>query len=177
MKLDPSIKSLSDILTPFDTERAKDFIEQKGFFANSIDCFRAGEPYCAYGTLTRVFDDQDVPYLEGHATCYSFFIPESSLKQGSSLKPKEKQYRPFTPEEFCTMFCAGLPVKFRKKGDPESQQDLIMQGIWFSPRDGKTVIYARMGSYLYSFDELFNDFEWRGLFKRDFEPFGVEVEE
>lgn len=177
MKLDPSIKSVSDILTPFDTERAKEFIGQKGFFANDIYYFRAGEPYCAYGTLTRVFDDQDVPYTEGHANGYSFFIPEDSLKPGGSLKPKEKKYRPYAPEEFCAVFCAGQPVKFRKKNDPESQQDLIMQGIWFSPRDGKTVIYARMGSHLYSFDELFSEFEWRALYQKDFVPFGVEVEE
>lgn len=177
MKLDPGIKSVSDILTPFDVEKAKEFIGQKGFFANDIYCFRAGEPYCAYGTLTRVFDDQDVPYTEGHATGYLFFIPESSLKPGCSLKPEEKKYRPYTPAEFCATFCAGLPLKFRKKDDPKSEQDLIMQGVWFCPRDGKTVVYARMGSHLYAFDDLLNDFEWRKIYKNDFEPFGMEVEE
>lgn len=177
MKLDPSIKSVSDILTPFDVEKAKEFIGQKGFFANDIYCFRAGEPYCTYGTLTRVFDDQDVPYTEGHASGYLFFIPESSLKPGCSLKPEEKKYRPYTPAEFCAVFCAGQSVTFRKKGVPGSEQSLIAQGVWFSPRDGKTAIYARMGSHLYAFDELFNDFEWRAPYQKNFVPFGVEVEE
>lgn len=87
MKLDPRIKSVSDILTPFDVEKAKEFIGQKGFFANDIYCFRAGEPYCVYGTLTRVYGHQDQtdPYLKMEGDdLYSFFLPESSLK------PEEK---------------------------------------------------------------------------------------
>ena len=83
MKLDPRIKSVSDILTPYDTEKAEQFIGQKGFFANSIDYFREGEPHCVYGTLTRVFGhkDQTDPFLKMEGgDLYSFFIPESSLK-------------------------------------------------------------------------------------------------
>ena len=34
MKLDPRIKSVSDILTCFEIERAKQFIGQKGYFAD-----------------------------------------------------------------------------------------------------------------------------------------------
>lgn len=173
MKLDPRIKSLSDILTPFDMERAKAFIGQKGYFAADLECFE-NLGGCADGVLVNVSDNLLHHYYNPYLTednSFSYFIPEGCLNQ------EGKKYRPFTPEEFCTMFCAGLPVKFRKKDDPESQQDLIMQGIWFSPRGGKTVIYARMGSHLYSFDELLDNFEWRGLHGKDFEPFGVEVEE
>ena len=86
MKLDPRIKSVSDILTPYDTEKAEQFIGQKGFFANSIDYFREGEPHCVYGTLTRVFGhkDQTDPFLKMEGgDLYSFFLP------GSSLKPEE----------------------------------------------------------------------------------------
>ena len=172
MKLDPRIKSLSDVLTCFDIEKAKEAIGQIGYFTDDLYRF-ADLRYCDYGTLTDVRDGHPGGVFHRRDADFHnwFFLPESSLK------PKEKQYRPFTPEEFCTMFCVGQPVKFRKKGDPESQQDLIMQGIWFRLRDGKTVIYARMGSYLYSFDELFDNFEWRGLYQKDFVPFGVEVEE
>ena len=81
MKLDPRIKSVSDILTPYDTEKAEQFIGQKGFFANSIDYFREGTPFCRYGTLINVLDDQTIsPYLKGRHDGYLFFLPESSLK-------------------------------------------------------------------------------------------------
>ena len=176
MELDPRIKNPSLIYAP--SNSAEIVMDEKGYFADELSAF-SDLSCCEYGVLVEYRPDfvPDRPYcckcIGSHRLpdWFAFYIPESSLK------PKEKKYRPFTPEEFCTMFCVGLPVKFRKKDDPESQQDLIMQGVWFSPRDGKTVIYARMGSYLYSFDELLDNFEWRGLYQKDFVPFGVEVEE
>lgn len=179
MKLDPRIKSVSDILTPFDVERAEQLIGQKGFFANNIDCFGTSDPYCVYGTLTRVFGhkDQTDPYLKMEGgDLYSFFLPESSLKP-EEKKPEGKKYRPYTPQEFCDKFQIGQPIKFRNKGDAGSEQYGDLQGLWYKRCDGKTIAYAIIESSGYALDELFNDFEWRGLFKRDFEPFGVEVEE
>ena len=43
MKLDKRIKALSDILTCFDIEKAKQFIGQKGYFANDLYCFSVVE--------------------------------------------------------------------------------------------------------------------------------------
>ena len=177
MKLDPRIKSVSDILTCFDTERAKAFIGENGFFANEINSFGSGASYCRYGALTNVLDDQPTsPYLKGSHNSYSFFLPESSLKPEGN-KPIEKKYRPYTPEEFCDKFQIGQPIKFRNKGDEGSERYGDLQGLWYKRRDGKTIAYAIIESSGYALDELFNDFEWRGLFKRDFVPFGVEVEE
>ena len=172
MKLDPRIKSVSDILTCFDTERAKAFIGENGFFANEINSFGSGASYCRYGALTNVLDDQPTsPYLKGSHNSYSFFLPESSLK------PEEKNYRPYTPQEFCNEFNIGERVIFRKKGDPESGQDLILQGLWYRQLNGAAVTHVRLGSYLYALEELFNGYERRRPYKMDFVPFGVEVEE
>lgn len=179
MKLDPRIKSVSDILTPFDVEKAERFERKKGFFANSIDCFRAGGPYCKYGTLLDVFDtpDQADPFQRKEdGNLYSFFIPESSLKP-EEKKLKEKKLRPYTPEEFCDKFQIGQPIKFRNKGGEGSAQYGDLQGLWYKRRDGKMVAYAIIGSSGYALDELFNDFEWWPLYEKDFRPFGVEVEE
>lgn len=55
MKLDPRIKSLTDILTCFDTEEAKQFIGQKGYFTDYFNLF----DYVAtlkYGVLEKVSD-------------------------------------------------------------------------------------------------------------------------
>lgn len=178
MELDPRIKSLSDILTCFDTERAKDFIGQKGYFAD--DLYRFDDlRYLDYGTLTDVdvYDRKSGAFHRRDANFYQqFFIPECRLRP-EEKKPDEKKYRPYTPEEFCATFCAGQKINFRKKDDPESEQSLTAQGIWFSPCYGELVTYARMESHLYSFDALFSDFEWRRYYQKDFVPFGVEVEE
>lgn len=86
MKLDPKIKSLSDILTCFDIEEAKQFIGQKGYFTDYFNLF----DYVAtlkYGVLEKVFDSD----CSFKCDCWwRFFIPESRLKT------KIKKYRPFT---------------------------------------------------------------------------------
>lgn len=177
MKLDPRIKSLSDILTGrvTDIERGKQFIGGAGYFANELTDFRNLEN-CLHGVL--VGSDAylgDYPYtwhLGGRYENFAFFIPAGSLEP-----IKGKKYRPYTPEEFCDKFQIGQPIKFRNKGDEGSAQYGDLQGLWYKQRDGKMIAYAIIESSGYALDELFNDFEWRGLFKKDFEPFGVEVEE
>ena len=39
MKLDPRIRSKEDILTPFDTDRAKQFIGEECFFTGTVKRF------------------------------------------------------------------------------------------------------------------------------------------
>ena len=170
MELDPRIKSLSDILTCFDTERAKEFIGQKGFFANDIYCFRAGEPYCAYGTLTHVFDtpDQTDPFQRGDdGDLYSFFLPENRLK------PTEKKYRPYTLGEFSGKFAIGAPVVFRGKGEQRVVWTAILTG-YRQEESGATVF---IGVYPYKLDELFKLYERYEDATGSWDPFGVEVEE
>lgn len=171
MELDPRIKSVSDILTPFDTERAEQFIGQKGFFANDIYCFRAGEPYCAYGALLNVFDtpDQTDPFQKREdGDLYSFFIPESSLK------PAEKKYRPYTLEEFCNKFPVGRPINLRMRGGDEIGNFLLI-GYWQKQGKEDANIYIGRGSY--DLEELFENYEWLDGATGDWVPFGVEVEE
>lgn len=181
MKLDPRIKSQSDILTPFDEERAKAFIGQKGYFANDIQCFE--NLYgCVYGVLVNAFaDNRNGHYYNPYENqdedlSYPYFIPESSLKP-EEKEPDEKKYRPYTLEEFCATFCAGQKINVREKRGPKSEQRLIVQGVWFGPSRGKTIAYIRIESSEYTLEELFNDYEWRRYYQKDFVPFGVEVEE
>lgn len=171
MELDPRIKSLSDILTPFDVGKAKEFVGQKGFFANSIDCFRAGEPYCKYGTLLNVFDtpDQTDPFQRrDDGDLYSFFLPENRLK------PTEKKYRPYTLGEFSGKFAIGAPVVFRSKGEPTVVWTAILTGYRQQEESGATVF---MGAYPYKLDELFKLYERYEDETGSWDPFGVEVEE
>ena len=179
MKLDPRIKSLSDILTPFDTERAERFERKKGFFANSIDCFRAGEPYCKYGTLLDVFDtpDQADPFQRREdGDLYSFFLPESSLKP-EEKKLKEKKLRPYTREEFSYVFPIGEPIKYRERDAEGLRRHLILNGYWDSQSKDEIITYVYVGPFSYTLDDLFAAYEWEDPSNGSWRPFGVEVEE
>mgnify|MGYP007119891022 CR=1 FL=1 len=84
MELDKRIKSLSDILTCFDVEKAKQFIGQNGYFGD-LYCFTDLQRECPYGTLADVFGDSDDVFRRREDNIYySCFVPECSLK------PKEK---------------------------------------------------------------------------------------
>lgn len=177
MKLDPRIKSLSDILTCFDTERAKAFIGENGFFANKINFFTPGEPYCRYGTLTNVFDDDDQvnPYLKGHSAQYPFFLPESSLKLEEN-KPIEKKYRSYTLNEFCDKFPIGRPINLRMRGGDEIGNFLLI-GYWQKQSKDQEDAYIYIGRGSYDLEELFENYEWHDGATGAWAPFGVEVEE
>ena len=162
MKLDPRIKSLSDILTIFDIERAKQFIGQKGYFADSLYYFDdLGS--CYHDTLTDACDGQGGPFhRRGDVSYQEFFIPESSLN------PAEKKYRPFaSTEEFFrkTNFTECDLIYIRSKAS-NLEYHLVLIG-W----SDKELMLGCLHSL--SFDELFQRFElWDGEDK--FIPFGVE---
>lgn len=169
MKLDPRIKALSDILTCFDLERAIQFIGQKGYFADVISSYQ-NLANRTYGTLTHI-KDGDYPFKEGNHSKWRYFIPECLVK------PKEKQYRPYTLMEFNDKFTVGRPIKFREKGREGCERYLILNGYMHEQREGQTFTYIYIGSYPYTLDELFHAYEWQEHYTEDFEPFGVEVEE
>ena len=101
---------------------------------------------------------------------YSCFVPECSLK------PKEKQYRPYTFMEFTDKFTVGQPIKFRQKGAEGYERYLILNGYQHEQHDGRAVTYIYIGSQGYTLDALFNDYEWQEHYTEDFKPFGVEEE-
>ena len=162
MNLDKRIKSKSDILSCFDIEKAKEFVGQKGYFANDLYCFSVVET-CYYDTLTEVFKDVNDPFKDDDGCYWNLFIPESFLK----LKPKEKLYRPFKDvKEFFikTNFEAGDVIRVYYKAD-EKEYNVMLVG------------WTNDGLMLGNFYEKFNDlFEWYVLWdgEEKFIPFGVE---
>ena len=160
MNLDSRIKSKSDILSCFDIEKAKEFVGQKGYFANDLYCFSVVET-CYYDTLTEVFKDGTSPFKDDDGCYWNLFIPESFLKP----KPKEKKYRPFknTKEFFIkTNFEAGDIIHIRSKNKIEYWLMLV----------GWTNTGLKLGTEDFTFDNLFENFElWDG--EEKFIPFGV----
>ena len=161
MKLDPKIKSLSDILTCFDIEEAKQFIGQKGYFTDYFNLF----DYVAtlkYGVLEKVSND-DTPFK---CDCWwGFFIPESRLIN------KIKKYRPFTnTKEFLMMrnFNVGDTIHIRSKTD-NKEYHLMITG-WTD----EELMLGNLSSL--SFNELLIQFELWDCEDNKFMPFGVEVD-
>lgn len=173
MKLDPRIKSVSDILTPFDTERAEQFIGQKGYFGIRLVYFSDLKKYCIYGTLAHILANpvQVDPFLkmEGDDQ-YQFFIPESSLK------PIEKKYRPYTLDEFGDKFPIGRPINLRMRGGDEVGNFLLI-GYWQKQSKDQEDAYIYIGRGSYDLEELFENYEWHDGATGSWAPFGVEVEE
>lgn len=168
MKLDKRIKSLSDILTCFDIEDAKQYIGQEGYFSDCIDLYRCLATR-KYGILTEI-KDSDCPFKEGDYEYWRFFIPESRL-----LEIKEKKFRPYTIMEFQDKFTMGQPIKFRPKGKVGWERYLILNGYWHEQREKQTITAIYIGSIPYTLDELFNEYEWQEHYTEDFKPFGVAV--
>ena len=173
MELDNRIKSLSDILTCFDVERAKEFLGEKGYFAGDLYCFTDLRRVCPpYGTLANVFDDPDDTFQRKEDSIYyPYFVPECSLK------PKEKHYRPYTFMEFTDKFTVGQPIKFRRKGMIGHERYLILNGYEHERDCDQTITYVYIGPIPYTFNELFNNYEWQEHYTEDFKPFGVGVGE
>ena len=165
MKLDKRIENERLIYTPFATTKPK--LHEKGYFTDNIHSFN-NLKNCRYGELIN-HDDNQYSYcceFNGGDTIawFAFYIPESSLKQ------KQKQFRPYTFMEFCEKFSIGLPIKFRKKGAVGCERYLILNG--YEHEHDEQYIY--IGHIPYTLNELFRDYEWQEHYTEDFEPFGVE---
>ena len=165
MKLDKRIENERLIYTPFTTTKPK--LHEKGYFTDNIHSFN-NLKNCRYGELIN-HDDNQYSYcceFNGGDTIawFAFYIPESSLKQ------KQKQFRPYTFMEFCEKFSIGLPIKFRKKGAVGCERYLILNG--YEHEHDEQYIY--IGHIPYTLNELFRDYEWQEHYTEDFEPFGVE---
>ena len=171
MELDKRIKALSDILTCFDVERAKEFLGEKGYFAGDLYCFADLRRVCPYGTLADIYGSGDAFRRKEDSIYYPYFVPECLLKI------KEKQYRPYTFMEFTAVFTFGRPIKFRQKGAEGYERYLILNGYQHEQHEGRAVTYIYIGPQGYTLDALFNDYEWQEHYTEGFKPFGVEVKE
>ncbi len=170
MELDKRFKVL-----PFcclSAEKCDKYIGQKGYFSNNIALFKNID-LCIDGTLEAVHGDEAESFeMRDNRKFYRYryFIPESLVK------PKEKQYRPYTFMEFSDKFTVGQPIKFRQKGAVGWERYLVLSGYQHEQHEGRTVTYIYIGPQDYTLDALFNDYEWQEHYTEDFIPFGVEEE-
>lgn len=165
MELDPKINSVHDILTPFDTKEAVNFIGEYCAFADGIEDFKDIGDSCNvfYGELKRVKENENFPFeyeltVSHRITTAKFCLPYSRLK---------KEYRPFESlKEFTSYYPLGAPVTY--KDDYYIKTELITS-YWVDD-DGE--VYVLLGSEMYSFEELL---KITIIENRIEHPFGVKV--
>ena len=166
MKLDPRIKSLSDILTCFNIEDAKQYIDQKGYFSDTLCGFSNLSSNRCYNILTDVRDD-GYPFRRDNNDYCCLFIPESRLLEN------KKYSRPFSIIEFKgnlpKMIFPDDLIHFRNKDTGLEEYAQRYNGYIVNSQD--TVIC--LGSREYSLKDLFEKFEYLDK-DGDWLPFGVE---
>lgn len=175
MKLDERILPGKRPLTCFDTEEAKKFLKEKGYFSNNLSrfCYLKN---CNQGCLRNIFVQNEkcfVAISDYPDTDYKYFLPDAWLKP----KKTEIKWRPFTLNEFVKRFDLEVGTRIflmRSKTTPENQRRLLLTGILQDENLGACGVC--LGGFYFTFSNLFDMFEVR-FGKKDWQPFGVEDKE
>ena len=162
MKLDKRIKSI-DSIRGFNTNNY-DCLGKFGYFTNFVKNF--GDLDLVRKGICEFKDGSRFPFYEGDQS-FQYFIPEFSLK------PKEKQYRPFTLNEFLHIYELGDIVTLKCKYNDHRYAGIVTG--YEAEKDGDKAI-MHIGCYSYLLSVLFTDYE-RPNTEGEWVPFGVEVEE
>ena len=84
------------------------------------------------------------------------------------MKPKEKQFRPCTLDDFGLHI--GDLIRFRKKDDHDFEICTMYMGYLKT----NSIVKVILGECYYSLEVLFNEYEWFDKDSNTWEPFGVE---
>lgn len=176
MKLDNRIIDGKKPLTCFDTEEARKFKGEQGYFSDNPLNFAYGDMALSkttvLGKLRLNEDNLKYPFLNTtNSINYRFFLPVAWLKP----EEPEKKWRSFSLTEWQHDYDIGEEIIFRlKKSDTVRVYEYcgyISDSNDDSP--GKGVI--NLGGELFVLQNLFDLYELRE--DNDWQPFGVEVEE
>ena len=161
--LDSRIKDCSDIQSfkQYDDK----YIGESGYFSDSLCRFQ--DLKCCYKhTLININDDEEAGdfIFESKGGNYRYFLPEKLLK------PIEKNYRPYTLNEFIEEYPLCSHLLLRPKND--SMEMLRLIDGYNKYKNGNGTVF--MGGTAFSMSELYNNYE---IFRDgEWQPFGIEVE-
>jgi hypothetical protein len=170
MELDPKINSVHDILTPFDTKEATDFIGEYCAFADGIEDFKDVGDSCNvfYGELKRVKENENSPFeyeltVSHLITTAKFCLPYARFK---------KKWQPFSLTEWRHNYSIGDEIVFRMKGSDTCKVYMYCGLISDHDDDSPGEGVINLGGELFVLQNLFDQFELRR--NDDWQPFGVE---
>lgn len=166
--LDGRIKDRSVIKTVIDVN--KNFVGKVGYLVYSL--YELSDlKKCFHGKITDVDDSGKTDrcfkfnYYGVQSDCPYFVADEDLL-------PIKGEYRPFcTIGQFLEYFTIGDVIKFRQKGYSYNYERSMLTGVKFID----CCCYAYIGSDIYTFTDLFDNYE---LYLDDtvgWIPFGVKV--
>ena len=164
MELDKKIKvkKIFDVFS--DIEEVKKYFGKEVYCADFIENFTNLKLYTNKFVLKNSFPQECKPFLCGGQQ-YRFILPCEFVEQ-------EKQYRPFTIDEFLNHFDIGEVIVFRSKAMPGYTCHVLFVGyVEDRKNNGMNII---LGQYRFSLKELFSSYEYCDGDSDNWLPFGVE---
>ena len=164
MDLDKKIKvkKIFDVFS--DIEEVKKYYGKEVYCADFIENFSNLKLYTNKFVLKNSFPQECKPFLCGGQQ-YRFILPCEFVEQ-------EKQYRPFTIDEFLNHFDIGEVIVFRSKAMPGYTCHVLFVGyVEDRKNNGMNII---LGQYRFSLKELFSSYEYCDGDSDNWLPFGVE---
>lgn len=162
MELDKRIINGKRPLTCFDIDEAEKYIGKLCYMCDEYNLFyqlNLIEPAILMGV-----EDCEIPFHNGQDKQAEFCLPCEWVTE-------EKQFRPCTLDEFGLNI--GDLIKFRKKDDHDFEICTMYMGYLKT----NSIVKVILGECYYSFEVLFNEYEWYDRDSSTWEIFGVEVEE
>ena len=148
-----------------DSETAKEFIGEKGYFANCIQAFQDLEStdyQLVYATLKEVDSQRIIAFTDDFDGESSYFLPAEWVKE------PEKKYRPYTVMEFIKEYPLGSHLHFRPKSKL-MEMHRIIDG-YNDCLNGAGTLF--MCGAMYSMSKLYDNYD---IFKDgEWHKFGVE---
>ena len=159
MELDKRIINGKRPLTCFDIEEAEKYIGKLCYMCDEYNLFyqlNLIEPAILMGV-----EDCEIPFHNGKDKQAEFCLPCEWVTE-------EKQFRPCTLDDFGLHI--GDLIRFRKKDDHDFEICTMYMGYLKT----NSIVKVILGECYYSFEVLFNEYEWFDKDSNTWEPFGVE---
>ena len=172
MKLDSRIIDGKKPLTCFDSDEAKQFIGQEGYFSNDKTDFQDLNDACrdVLQDVLDSYDDNTPPFKYSDYFLQNYFLPIAWTK--------EKPYRAYQVKEFYDLFAdkVGKQVfTIRNKYDPDNAFVALLTEVPFYTNTNKYLV--GLGTDTYTLPELVKKYEIFDNSENKWKPFGVEVKE
>lgn len=160
MKLDNRIINPLEIYSPVNAVLAKVYIGQNGIFSNNSQDFENLKNAKLRVLTSLELREGYTKRFCGDGFWYEYFLPLANVEN--------KKYIPCTLDNFGLNI--GDLIKFRKKDNHNNQVCTMYMG--YVKYNG--IVKVQLGTAYYTFEELFDEYEWYDKDSNTWEVFGVE---
>lgn len=160
MKLDGRIINPLEIYSPVNAMLAQVYIGQNGIFSNDSQDFENLKNAKLRVLTSLELREGYTKRFCGDGFWYEYFLPLANVEN--------KKYIPCTLDNFGLNI--GDLIRFRKKDDHNSEICTMYTGYV----KYKSIVKVQLGTAYYTFEELFNEYEWFDKDSNTWEKFGVE---